>query len=371
MQTRCVTAGYFVMPSILFIAPHRKGRSPSQRFRFEQYIPHLEENGYQCTFSPLLDAQDDAVFYQAGHFPQKLQVLFRSMRRRQLDIQNATNFDIIFVQREAFMLGTTYFESRLKKRAKLVFDFDDAIWLPNVSEANRRLAWLKRPQKTRRIIALADLVIAGNAYLADYAQLVNPNVVVIPTTIDTDLYTPRPPHTNDNPICIGWSGSISTIQHFKLAEPFLEIIKKKYGNRVKIKVIGDKNYKNSNLEAESFDWKESEELAHLRSFDIGIMPLPQDEWAKGKCGLKGLQYMAVGVPTVMAPVGVNSEIIHHNEDGFLANTISDWVNILSELIESPELREKIGKAGRNTVESRYSVRSQQDRYLYFLNRLLV
>lgn len=362
------------MPSILFIAQHRAERSPSQRFRFEQYIPYFEANGYRCAFSPLLTAEDDPIFYSAGRYAGKLGVLARAFGRRNADVRAAKDFDVVFIQREAFMLGTTYFERAFKRtKAKIVFDFDDAIWTPNVSEGNRNLAWLKRPEKTAEIIALSDLILAGNDYLATYARRYNKNVVVVPTTIDTEEYSPRSYSDETDkatPVCIGWSGSVSTVQHFREAEAVLTRLKELYGEKIQIKLIGDKRYQNEKLGVIAKDWKKEEELTELRSFDIGIMPLPDDEWAKGKCGLKALQYMALAVPTVTAPVGVNADIIQHGADGFLATTSDEWFAALRTLIDSAELRKQIGQAGRTTVEARYSVNSQKDRYLFFINRLI-
>lgn len=313
------------MPKILFIAAHRPERSPSQRFRFEQYISFLEQNGFACDFSWLISEQDDRIFYQPGNLHNKLSIFTKSIYKRLKDVLRAGNYDIVFVQREAFMTGSVFFEKRFKKSgAKLIFDFDDAIWLPNVSEANRKWNWLKRPEKTSEIIRLSDHVIAGNSYLAAYAKNYNPNVTVIPTTIDTDVYV-RLEHTPGSPVCIGWSGSITTIRHFESAVPVLKKIKNKYGSGVFFKVVGDESYKNDELNIAGIPWSPERELSELQLFDIGIMPLPDDEWAKGKCGLKGLAYMSVETSPVMSPVGVNSEIIRNGQNGFLAATDEDWV----------------------------------------------
>ena len=143
-------------------------------------------------------------------------------------------------------------------------------------------------------------------------------------------------------------------------------MKKKYGDRIMIKVIGDGNYKNESLQVISQNWHAEHEVRELNTFDIGIMPLPNDEWAKGKCGLKGLSYMACGVPTVMSPVGVNAEIIQHGVNGFLAETTDEWIQILSELIENKLLREKTGLAGRETILAQYSVEANKQKYLQAL-----
>jgi glycosyltransferase involved in cell wall biosynthesis len=171
-------------------------------------------------------------------------------------------------------------------------------------------------------------------------------------------------------VVIGWSGSITTIRHFELAIPFLKILKEKYGDKISIKVIGDGNYQNSQLGIRGIPWKKEEELKELQSIDIGIMPIPDDVWSKGKCGLKGLQYMALEIATVMSPVGVNCDIINDGENGFLASETVEWVDKVSRLIDNPELRTRLGKAARNTVINQYSVKANQQEYLNAFRNLI-
>lgn len=359
------------MPKILFIAAHRPNRSPSQRYRFEQYFPFLRANGYACELSYIIDENADRIFYRPGNILKKFIITFKSFGKRMKDLRKADSYDIIFVQREAFMTGSAYFEKRFaRSKAKLVFDFDDSIWLLDTSKANRKFAWLKSEKKTGEIIAVADVIFAGNEYLASYAKQFNKNTLVVPTTIDTDVFKRSKPYGDTNKVCIGWSGSITTIKHFEQALPFLKIIKEKYGDKVHFKVMGDPTYQNEELEIESIAWQSDTEVQTLQSFDIGIMPLPDDEWVKGKCGLKGLSYMAVEVPTIMSDVGVNSDIIKEGENGYLAITDQDWVDKLSMLIESCELRKKLGEAGRKTVLESYSMESQKKIYLAAFNELV-
>lgn len=358
------------MPSIVFLAAHRKDRSPSQRFRFEQYFEYLEHQGFECKLLSLINEEEDKVFYTHGNYFKKFLIVLNCYFRRKKHIREARKADLVFIQREAFMTGSVWAERKLKQyRKKIIFDFDDSIWLSNVSNANRKFNWLKNPEKTSKIIALSDLIIVGNSYLAQYAKGFNKNVIVIPTTIEISNYN-RLNEGSKNQICIGWSGSLTTIQHFNFAIPILRKVKEKYGDRVCFKVMGDPDYRNDELDIKGISWSSESEIKTLSGFDIGIMPLPDDEWAKGKCGLKGLQYMALEIPTIMSPVGVNTEIITDGENGFLASTIEEWTEKLSLLIESEELRKKIGQKARQTVIDRYSVESQQKAYLDAINQLL-
>jgi len=352
------------MPRVLILCAHRPKRSPSQRYRFEQNLPFLEQQGFSFTFSYLLNEHDDKIFYAQGKFLVKIFILAKSIFIRLKDCFRFKNFDIIFIQREASFFGTSFFEKSAYRSGKLViFDFDDSIWLADTSPGNKKWEWIKKPKKFFENVSYAHCVIAGNSYLASKSEPVNKNTVVIPTTIDTDFHVPKPELRNKEVVVIGWSGSISTVKHFELILPVLLKLKKLYKEKIKFKIIGDKNYKNDLLPIESVAWNEITEVDELNSFDIGIMPLPDDEWANGKCGLKGLSYMACEVPVIMSVVGENKNIVAHGENGFLAANENDWFELLKQLIESKSLRETLGKAGRKTVIERYSVEANKEKYL--------
>lgn len=358
------------MKKVLVITNHRKDRSPGQRFRFEQYLDFLSLNGYEIDFSNLFDEDDDRKLYSKGSIINKFLIYRKCLKVREENLKKINDYDIIFIFREALMTGSIHFEKAFSKsKAKLIYDFDDAIWIPNVSDANKRLEFLKDYSKTGKIIKLCDMVFAGNKYLANYALKFNDNVKIIPTTIDTDEYLKQEVIKSEK-ICIGWSGSITTIQHFEYATPFLREIKNKFGNQVEFKVIGDANYVNEELSIKGIAWNKQTEIQDLCSFDIGIMPLPDDEWANGKCGLKGLQYMALEIPTVMSPVGVNTEIICDGVNGFLASNIVEWVEQISLLINDLNLRKSVGIEARKTVVENYSVLANKQLYLKWFNQLL-
>lgn len=351
------------MKKVLFIGMHRANRSPSQRYRFEQYFDYLQANGIQCELSSLITAEDDKILYQGGHYLAKLKIFLKSILIRRKDIVRANDFDFIFIQREAFMTGSTYSERQFaKSTAQVIFDFDDSIWLDDESGHHGLLGKLKRPAKTAEIISLADKVIAGNKILSEYANDFNKKVQIIPTTIDTNLYQPIKKSENE-PVVIGWTGSFSTIKHFEEIIPVLLKIKEKYQEKVSFKVIGDASYSHTGLGIEGKPWKAETEVEDLQEFDIGIMPLPDNNWTKGKCGAKGLQYMGLGIPTIMSPVGVNAEIIEDGINGYLADNEDEWVRKLEKLVEFPEFRKRLGDAGRETVVERYSVEANKEKYL--------
>ncbi len=366
------------MKKILFIVDHRLNRSPSQRYRFEQYLEYFKSNGLDWELSEIITEKDDSIFYKPGNYVKKVGIILKSFLIRFKDLRRAKHVDVVFIQREALLIGSSYFEKQLSKRSNVIFDFDDSIWLLDTSPENKKFDFLKNPNKTKINIQHAHTVIAGNAYLADYAKQYNNNTVIIPTTIDTNFHKPKPELRNkvfdsaqtDRKIVIGWSGSISTIKHFEMALPVLKILQKKYPNQIAIHVIGQEAYSNSEIDVVSKSWSAQTEVDDINQFDIGIMPIPNDEWAKGKCGLKGLSYMACGVATVMSPVGVNNDIIKHGVNGYLASNEQEWIDCLSLLIESSELRQRIGNMGRETVSQYYSVEANKEKYLAVLNSLI-
>jgi glycosyltransferase involved in cell wall biosynthesis len=345
---------------ILFLGLHRPSRSPSQRYRIEQFLPYLKEEGLSYDYDYLLSEEMDRVFYSPGALLGKAWLVVKSIIKLcYIAFVKSKDFHYVFVQREAFMLGTAFFEKVIAKRSKLIFDFDDSIWMPNVSEANKKLSFLKNPNKVKEIIEKAHYNVTGNLFLSNYASQY---VMQIPTCVDTYEYqrsSPLKPKQNGR-VCIGWSGSQTTIEHFKLAQPVLSAIKKKYGDKVYFKVLGDGDYSNEELNIQGVKWERKTEIQELEELDIGIMPLPNDEWSKGKCGLKGLVYMSMEIPSILADVGVNAEIIQDGVNGYLCANSREWQEKLSLLIENEALRETFGKLGRETILDKYSILANKE-----------
>ncbi|HQQ93723.1 MAG TPA: glycosyltransferase [Bacteroidia bacterium] len=349
---------------VLILCAHRRGRSPSQRYRFEQYLDHLNNFGFEFEFSPLLNAEDDVLFYATGGFLRKVWILLKTVWIRVMDIRRFASFHIIFIQREAHFLGTSFFEKRaFRSGAHVIFDFDDSIWLADTSPGNLKWQWVKRPSKFFSNLRYAHTVLAGNAYLYEKALPYNTSCRIVPTTINTQWHIPKHELRHGDRICIGWSGSLSTVKHFELLLPVLKKLRALHGHTICIRVISDKPYTCQGLDIDSQIWSEDKEVNMLNSFDIGIMPLEDNAWSKGKCGLKALSYMACEVPVVLSPVGVNSTLIEHGHTGFLAETEEEWMHYLDLLIQDKSQRLKLGKAGRAFVEKNYSVERYKAVYL--------
>ena len=340
---------------ILAVVPYPYDTVPGQRFRIEQWQPLLaRDHGIDLTYLPFLDAEAYRFFPRRGHTIRKMANVLRGLARRAGEVRNAGKWDAAYLYREAASIGPALFERLLARRIPYVFDFDDAIFIPQTSEANRMFSFLKFPRKTDAIVRHAAHVTPGNEYLAEYSRRHNPNVTVIPTTIDTDKYTPRAKADSGVPV-IGWTGSHTTVMYINEMRDVLAGIAKTHPFR--LRVIGAGGFDAfSGIETEEVPWSSAAEVEDLRPIDIGLMPLRDDPWARGKCGLKALQYMSLGIPAVVSPVGVNTEIIDHGRNGFLASTAEEWSARLKELLANPEMRRRMGEAARETVETRYSAR---------------
>ena len=346
--------------NVLALMPALYDTSPGQRYRLEQWEPLLREHGVEITYAPFEDEALHALLYKPGLMGKKLQLVTRNLGRRLSLVRRVKDYDLVYILREAALLGPPIFEKLIhQRRVPIVFDFDDAIFVSYRSPSNGYLSYLKFASKTKTICRLASHVMVGNPYLAEYARQVNNRVTVIPTTIDTEKYrVPQRPEKTGPPV-IGWTGSYSTVQHLDTLRGALKKLAERESFR--LRVIGTPAYECAPIDVDAMQWRADSELEDLSAIDIGVMPLPDDRWSKGKCGLKALQFMALGIPTVCSPVGVNTDIIQDAENGFIAGTEDEWVEKLSSLLRSAELRQRLGQAGRATVEQKYSAITQTPR----------
>lgn len=348
---------------VLVLTPYLYDTVPGQRFRIEQWARWLEPKGVTCVFLPFETLALKEVLYAKRQFGRKLKELTHSVCRRVGQVSGINrSCDLIYLYRELLPIGPPILERLMERTGiPIVYDFDDAIFLPAASEANRRFRWLKQPRKTKTICQLSRHVIVGNAYLREYVRPYTPRVSVIPTTIDTERYAPKARVEIRGTPVIGWSGSLTTVEHLRSVELALKMLRGRHAFH--LRVIGSAGVTLDGVDVESRGWNAASEIDDLTSFDVGVMPLPDDAWTRGKCGLKALQYMALGVPTVASPVGVNTEIIQDGVNGFLASTPGEWVEKLLRLLVDEGLRERFAREGRKTVERWYSSNVQGPRVL--------
>lgn len=304
--------------------------SPSHvccRYRLAALRPGLAAAGHRLTLRPLPRSVVGRVR------------VYRSLR----------SVDAVVLQRRLLPAVELALLRRWARR--LVFDFDDAIWLRD-SYSPKGLHSGKRSRRFRATLRAADLVFAGNGFLADEARKFAERVAVVPTCVDPSAY-PTARHA-DGPAQLVWVGSSSTLKGLERFRETLEAIGRGVPG-VRLKVICDRFPTFAHLPVEAVPWSEDSEAAEIASADIGISWVPDDPWSRGKCGLKVLQYQAAGLPVVANPVGVQAEFVCHGETGFLPETTEQWVSAVRRLTADPDLRRRLGAAGRRQVEDRYSV----------------
>ena len=354
---------------VLLICPYPIGGAPSQRFRFEQYLSFLSENDFEITPKPFIDQKTWDLLYKPGLFGQKTVGMLKSFIKRFGLLFSLNKYDFVFMHREAMQFGPPIFEFILCKvfKKKVLYDFDDAIWLKNHSDSNALLSFTKWYTKVNSICGWVTSIQCGNQYLANYAKKFNSNVNIVPTSIDTIKKHNRIIDYERKTITIGWTGSHSTMHYLDFIVPIIKLLEEKY--TIQFLVISDRNPAYELTSLQYCKWNKETEIDDLAKIDIGIMPLKNNEWAEGKCAFKGLQYMSLGIATVMSPVGMNNQLIQHGENGFLAESEEEWLENLSLLIENKQLRKKIGLAGNQTIQNQYSVEALKPVYLDLFTKM--
>ena len=326
------------------------------RFRIAQFIPYLEANGFEVTLSPLFTTDFFRLVYKPGHLWSKA-IKFAGLSLRRLwSLRGIRDYDVVFIYREIFPIGPALVEQLLSRPSlpPIVFDFDDAIFLPSVSEANRLIAALKQPSKVAAIIRASTHVVVGNDFLADYARQFNPAVSTIATCVDTTRFVPKPTAEPRPQPVVGWIGSPTTADYIKGLGGVLREVSARSPFVLRVSGTGQPIVM-PGVVVENPPWALTDEIGLFQACDIGVYPLADDQWSRGKCGFKAIEFMACGVPVVASAVGVNREIIEDGVNGFLASNDREWTEKLGRLIADPALRARFAAAGRRTIEERYSL----------------
>ena len=314
----------------------------ASRYRVLQYLPYLKSNGVEPT---------------VNLFP-------RTIKENIQFFHTLPLYDIVFLQRKRFnqpRLGL------LRRRAnRIVYDFDDSVMYRN--SKNKDPISQTRKRRFIQMIRASDFVIAGNEFLKEEVLPFNPNVEVIPTSIDQERYHLRDYGIQKKGVTIGWIGDHGSIHYLEKMRPIFERLGERYLH-AELKIVCDTFFDCEHIKVVKKPWTSEEEVADLQSFDIGLMPLVDDPWSWGKCGLKIIQYQGVGVPVVCTPVGINRDLVEDGINGFYAMAEMEWEEKLSILIESASLREKMGREGRKRVVESYTRQVCAPRLLSILTRV--
>ena len=333
-------------------------RGPSSRYRFYQFLPYLNGEQLTCEVSPLLD---DA-YLASKYTKQKPSIirLFMAYIKRLVKLSKVKHYDLIFVEKEilpyCFALPERYLSW---VKIPYVVDYDDAQFHRYDISTNKLVYYLFK-NKIATVMNLANAVVVGNQYLADYAKQAQAKIIhEVPTVIDLEKYPEEPKYVThsqqDNVLTVGWIGSPGSID-FLLAftDMFKEICA---SGDIKLKLVGSGDVEMPGVPVEIIPWSEETEVDDILTFDVGIMPLPDWPWTRGKCGFKLIQYMTCYLPVIASPVGVNSVIVDHGVNGYLASTQQEWFEALNDLKNDPQKRNDFGFSGRKKIEQNYSLQA--------------
>ena len=335
------------------------------RQRFVQAVPYLKQAGISLDIRPLFD--NDILTRLFTGRPRSTLGVARAYSRRMRDLLVARDFDFLWVHLETFPYLPGFTERLVEIAGKpVIYDYDDAIFHQYDQHPNpivRRLLGAKLVPLMRR----ADIAFCGNAYLRSYADRYCARTELIPTTVDVVGYRPRGARSATGPVTAGWIGSPSTWPYCEQIAGVLA----DYANAPHraVLIVGAQHAVSKPHPFQFRDWAETREVADIHEMDIGIMPVPDEPWARGKCGYKLIQYMACAIPVVASPVGVNKDIVEHGVNGFLASSDAEWRGALNRLAADPALRKRMGDAGRTRVEERYSIQRYGPRMAELIHSL--
>jgi hypothetical protein len=325
----------------------------SSRLRMFQYEPQLRAEGISAERLPFFDDLYLQRLYE-GRRTNKITGAAYLGRIGQL--RRAGTTDVLWVEKEILpWMPWTVEQVFLPRHVPVVVDYDDAIFHAYDLHASRIVRRLLG-RKIDKVMAAANLVMAGNAYLAERAKAAGAvRVEIVPTVVDTDYYNSKADRATGSEQVIGWIGTPSTWTEY-LAPIMLPLTTVAAAEGARIMAVGPGRAAASHALLDVLPWSEETEVSRIQEMDIGVMPLTDTPWARGKCGYKLIQYMACGVPVVASPVGVNAEIVEHGVNGFLATTPAEWSDALVTLLRDPELRRRMGAEGRRKVEAHYSLK---------------
>jgi glycosyltransferase involved in cell wall biosynthesis len=350
---------------MLVVCPYPQGTAAGQRLKYEQYFADWRAAGWEIEVSSYMDLAMWDVVWERGHLFAKAIGVLKGHARRLRDLLRIHRYDLVYLHMWATPFGTTLFERLIRALAKaLVYDLEDNMLIGNAIGSQQRLLrrWLKGPGKARFLVRTADHVITSSPALNDLCLDLNAKkaCTYISSSIDTDRFLPATPYANDQTVVIGWTGTFTTRPYLDLLRGVFQRLAAKH--RFRLRVIGNFDYELPGVDLEVVRWNAEQEVAQLQAFDIGVYPLPADDWVLGKSGLKAIQYMAFALPIVATNVGNTPNLIRHGENGLLVNSEAEWEAALEQLLIDPALRRRLGEAARKDAVAHYSVNAIAQHY---------
>ena len=349
--------------NIIILAPCPAAVSPSQRFRFEHYLPDLKANGIQYTFSPFVDLKTWQLIFDKGSYFNKITGVMKGFINRFLLMFKLSGYDYVFIHREAAPIGPPFFEWVIAKilKKKIIYDFDDNIWIKMSSTANPAATLIKCRWKVKYICRWSHITTGGNDYLVSYAAKHCKKAVLLPTVVDTEKMHNRTKDHLEEPLTIGWTGtSFNFIYFYKIITPIKNL---QFKYRFKFLIIADRDPELPEIQYDFIKWKKDSEIEDLLRMHIGIMPLNNTEIEWGKCAFKAIQYMSLGIPAVVSPVGANRTVVDDGINGYWADTEEELYAGLEKLIVNTQERIQMGKLAQQKIKNQFSVAATRNIFL--------
>lgn len=353
--------------SILVLCPFPEGCAAGQRLKYEQYLEDWRSHGYDVEVRPFMDQAMWQVVHQPGRLLSKILGTLRGLHRRRKQMKDVANFDLVYVFLWASPIGSERIERKLRQASKrLIYDIEDNILDPSAGDGQLRpnplIRWLRGNGKARYLVKQADHVIASSPDLATRCKSLNKRhaATYISSSVNTDLFLPVNDYANDDTVVIGWTGTISSL-------PYLDLLRRVFQRLsdlrdFRLRVIGNCEYDLPGVNLEVLRWSARDEVAQMQGIDIGVYPLPKDSWVGGKSGLKAIQYAAFGIPCVASRVGHTPNVVADGKTGLLVDDEAGWISALTNLIDDPDLRRRLGTSAREWAVANYSVKAVADDY---------
>ena len=356
--------------SILIICPFPQDAAAGQRLKYEQYFNHWKDSGYEITVSSFMNQPMWEVVYLKGRYLFKIIGTISGYFYRLCDLFRISKYDIVYVHMWVTPFGSTLFERIVRALSKqLIYDIEDNTITTVSSNVNSIIAPFKNPNKNKFLMKMADYVITSSPTLNEHCLGINnrKKCKYISSSINVNKFLPVNTYSNNKKLTIGWTGTFSSKEYLDLLRGVLIDLRMRCD--FKLLIIGNFEYKFQEMDIEVIQWSSKSEVEDIQKIDIGIYPLSDDPWVYGKSGLKAIQYMAFGLPTVATNIGTTPKIIEHMKNGLLVNNDKEWIEALELLIKNSELRKSLGQNARETIVTKYSTDVIKMEYFSIISEL--
>jgi glycosyltransferase involved in cell wall biosynthesis len=342
---------------VLTLVPNQRGHAPGQRGSIELWEKVLEPAGVKLDYAPFETEKLRKIIYERGKRFSKAAEMVRGYIDRLGLLKKLDDYDAVFVYREAALLGPAFLEKAIARRKPIIYQLDDPLFVPYRSPSNGYLSYLKFFGKIKEIIKVSKVVMVNSSHIRQYAEQYNNNIYQVPSIVDTSKFVYKPHESNGKRVCVGWSGSPTTLHNLKMVEVPLQRISDL--GMSDIHFIGGEKFDLQGVNYTAQKWNGATEVEDLRRIQIGLVPLPDHPWNPYKFIMKTAQYMALGIVPVGTPMASNPEVIRHGENGFLAGSPEEWFEYIRTLIQDESIRMSMSAQAAEDAEAKFSLNANR------------